>query len=826
MPQHALLSLCLTVCIASVAAAQETHLHPANGKTTATALPDRAQGGGMKFVDLNGDGYDDLIVSNAREYGVYLFVSKEREKKNLQWFEGWTQVLREGKAGDGNSLPIISDSVTFKDNVMIVGGGKSIPFAELLKVPGPAPRSPQESLAALHVKPGFEAKLVASEPLVNDPVFVDWDTKGRMWVVEMGDYPFAPGEKTTNGETGQGKVSDLQTGRIKILEDTNDDGIYDKATLFLDGLTHPTSLAPWKNGVFVASIPDVFYAEDTDGDGKCDKREAWFSGFTAGNPQHLVNGFAWGLDGWFYGANGDSGGSITAAKTGKNVSMATNDFRFDPRTGEFALEAGRSQYGKWRDDFGNWFGNNNSILGWHYWLPLRYLEQHPDVVVKTMRETLNGEKEVFPVSPPVRRFNWAAATNTLTSGCAPIPYRDTLFGDEGKDVLFICEPANNLVHREVLDYSHTPITSHRHKDDVRSEFIASEDNWFRPTMARMGPDGALYVVDMYRLVLEHPEWIPSEIAKGLELRAGEDKGRIYRIAPKAKATKSIRSLVTKAAAEPVAALASSNGWLRDTAQRLLIEHGVKESVSSLLKLAKSADASVATRIQAIFTAQALGGFSTDETVAMLRQLQPHVRAGALLATGSTAPNILPADESAFLKSQMKQPSNKPIANLPVITNNNPDRQKVVARYVSEIAKLKADASRGQAVFQKACIACHKVRDLGVEVGPDLGTVISKPDEQLIEAIFDPNRAVEVRNAATQITKKDGSLVAGLLVTETPGNVTLRMPGGVEQVVLRSGIKEMKTLSTSLMLTGLEAVVNPQECADLIAWLRGNVVKKP
>lgn len=802
------------------------HTHAANGKTTTTPLPDRAQGGGVKFVDLNGDGYDDLIVSNAAEYGVYLFVSKEREKKNLQWFEGWTQVLREGKAGDANSLPIIGDSVSFKDNALIVGGGKSIPFAELLKVPGPAPKSPLESLAALHLKPGFEAKLVASEPLVKDPVYVDWDTKGRMWVVEMGDYPFAAGEKTTNGETGQGKVSDLQTGRIKILEDTNDDGIYDKATLFLDGLTHPTSLAPWKNGVFVASIPDVFFAEDTDGDGKGDKREAWFSGFTAGNPQHLVNGFAWGLDGWFYGANGDSGGSITAAKTGKNVSMATNDFRFDPRTGEFALEAGRSQYGKWRDDFGNWFGNNNSILGWHYWLPLRYLEQHPDVVVKTMRETLNGDKEVFPVSPPVRRFNWAAATNTLTSGCAPIPYRDTLFGDDGKDMLFICEPANNLVHREVLDYSHTPITSHRHKDDVKSEFIASEDNWFRPTMARMGPDGALYVVDMYRLVLEHPEWIPSEIAKGLELRAGEDRGRIYRIAPKDKATNSIRSLVTAAASNPVTALASTNGWIRDTAQRLLVERAAKDTVPAVMKLAKSADASVATRIQAIFTAQALGGLSTDESVAMLRQLQPHVRAGALLATGSTAADILPADESAFLKSQIKQPNNKPVAKLPVITNDNPDRQKVVARYVAEVAKLKADASRGQGVFQKACIACHKVRDLGVEVGPDLGTVIAKPDEQLIEAIFDPNRAVEARNAATQITKKDGSLVIGLLVTETPGNVTLRMPGGVEQVVLRSDLKEMKTLTTSLMLVGLEAAVSPQECADLLAWLRGNVVKRP
>src|SRR6478735_4974710 len=119
--------------------------------------------------------------------------------------------------------------------------------------------------------------LVAAEPLVQDPGRIDWDAKGRMWVVELGDLPFAPGEKTKDGSMGQEKVSDLQTGRVKILEDTNGDGVYDKSTLFLDGLKHPTGLAPWKNGVFIANIPDIFFAEDTDGDGKCDKRETWFT---------------------------------------------------------------------------------------------------------------------------------------------------------------------------------------------------------------------------------------------------------------------------------------------------------------------------------------------------------------------------------------------------------------------------------------------------------------------------------------------------------------------------------------------------------------------
>jgi len=765
---------------------------------------------GVRFVDLNGDGHEDIVLSNAREYGVFLFVPKERAKKNLQWNEGWSQVMREGKAGDTNSLPLVvradgsDNGVSFHDGAMWSGAKQLMPFAELLKVPGPAPKSPQDSLKALHVKPGFEAMLVAAEPLVQDPVFIDWDAKGRMWVVEMGDYPFAPGEKTKDGGVGQDKVSHLQTGRVKILEDTNGDGIYDKSTLFLDGLKHPTGLAPWKNGVFIANIPDIFYAEDTDGDGKCDKRETWYTGFTAGNPQHLVNGFCWGLDAWLYGANGDSGGDITCVKTGKKVTLGTNDFRFDPRTGEFALEGGRSQYGKWRDDFGNWFGNNNSTIGWHYWLPFRYLERHPEVVVKSTRSDMNEEKRVFPASPPLRRFNQGSAINTLTSGCSPMPFRDTTFGTDGENVMFICEPANNLVHREVLHYDLSTLTCKRHPGDAESEFIASEDNWFRPSMARTGPDGALYVVDMYRLVLEHPEWIPAEIAHGLDLRAGEDRGRIYRISktgpPKGGTT----------IPDPIAAMSSSNGWVRDTAQRLLIERNDTSAIPDLKKLLAAAPP---VRIQAAFTLLQLGGLTADEVFALI---QPHVRAAALTATGSKSDAVFSEFEKSLLNpTQRKAPVT---AVMPVITNHNPNRQKVVAQYVADAAKLQGDASRGTAVFQKVCIVCHKVRELGVEVGPDLTTVATKPREQLIEAIFDPNRAVEQRNAATRVTKKDETLLVGQLASETPGNITIRMPGGAEVVVLRSDIRELKTLTTSLMPEGLESVLSAQDVADVLTFI--------
>lgn len=781
--------------------------------------PSLAKAGGWRVVDLNGDGHADLVVSNAEGYGVYLF--NPVEKKNVDWKIGWTQVLREGKAGDANSLPLLERAdgheagVTFQDGAMWVrneetrsmpSGVKKIPFAELLRVPGPPPKRPEESARDMRAAAGWQVSLVAAEPLVQDPVFVDWDEHGRMWVVEMGDYPFAPGEKTKDGSVGQAKVSDLQSGRIKILTDEDGDGVYDKAVTFLDGLLHPTGLAFWKGGVFFSNIPDIFYAKDSDGDGKCDVRETWFTGFTAGNPQHLVNGFCLGLDGWFHGANGDSGGEITSVKTGQKLSLGTNDFRFHPASGEFKLEAGRSQYGKWRDDFGNWFGNNNSTMAWHYQLPLAYLEKHPERVAKSLRAVVNEDKTLHPIAPALRRYNWADATNTLTSGCSPIPWAN---GSE--TWLMVCEPQNNLVHRELLDYSTHPIRSTRHPEDAGKEFLASLDPWFRPTMARPGPDDALYVADMYRFVLEHPEWIPSEIARGLDLRAGEGMGRVYRVSRTGSGT---GGKVVISQANALEEMRSLLRWRRDTAQRLLLEAGDKNAVAGLEEVARSAEES-AVKIQALWTAALLRGGEVDSLIGALKAARPMARGAALVAAGSD--EISKEELESWFPAEVKPAQ---VVAAPVITKVNADRQKVVARYAEAVAKLSGDSKRGLVVYQRACMACHKWGNLGIELGPHLATVATKPAEQIVEAIFDPNRAVEQRNAATQVTKKDGSVLLGLITAETPNHLTLRAVGGLELVVAKAEIKDSKLLPVSLMPEGLESVLTEQDCADLLALIMG------
>lgn len=765
-------------------------------------LPSIAHQGGVVWADLNEDGHQDLIVSNKEGYGVFLF--NPLEKKHLQWSRGWSQVLREGKPGDAHSLPLLKDA-RFEDGWLIFANGtQRLSRAHLLRVPGPPLLSPEESLKKLHVQPGWAVSLAATEPLVQDPVFIDWDERGRAWVVEMGDYPFAPGEKTQDGKVGQERISELQTGRVKILSDTDGDGDYDRASLFLSGLRHPTGLACARGGVFISAIPDVIHAADTDGDERCDRIEPWFQGFTAGNPQHLVNGFCWGLDGWLYGANGDSGGEVTAVRTGQKLRLGTNDFRFHPESGCIELEAGRTQYGRWRDDFGNWFGNNNSTLAWHYFLPMRWLEAHPDRVASALRRVTNEDKSLYPVSPEMRRFNWASAKHTLTSGCSPMPWFD---GKESS--LLICEPANNLVHRQLLDLTQLPITSRRHPQEATSELIASEDNHFRPSQIRQGPDGAFYLVDMYRQVLEHPEWIPAEIARGLDLRAGEDRGRLYRLT-----WPGMKPAPHAMGSDLLAEMRSSIRWRRDTAQRLLLEQKDTAKLPRLLALGQDSQQPLPVRLQAIWTAALLDAQHRSTLHQLIRASFPQVRGAAMVAAGGD--EIHPEELATWFPRRAEA---QPAALLPVLGKASTDRQKIVRRYLTQLPALRGDKERGRQVFARTCMACHRLQDVGVEVGPDLATVASKPVEQLLEALFDPNRAVELRNATTQITRHNGTALAGLLVAETPTSITLRMPGGLDLPIPRSEIRSTHTLATSLMPEGLEAALTPQDVADLLAHLR-------
>jgi putative membrane-bound dehydrogenase-like protein len=523
---------------------------------------------GVRLVDIDEDGYADVIFSNEEVFGIYLFDPAWKK-------EDWSRHVFSGKHGDPGELPAIARNGTnngaWFHSRQVWWGNERTPalrdhvdrrsFNDMLANVEPQAKSPQASLRSIRPRPGFQVELVASEPLVQSPIAFAWGPDGKFWVVEMGDYPL--------GLENKGKPG----GRIKYLEDADGDGRYDKATVFLDGLSYPTSVLPWRKGVLVTCAPEIFYAEDTKGTGKADLRVPLYTGFQEGNPQHRANSLIWGLDNWIYCANGDSGGRIKSVKTGASIELRGRDLRIRPDDGGIDAQAGQTQYGRSRDDWGNWFGCNNSNPMYQYVLAEQYIRRNPHLAAPESRVQVSvtpGAARVFPISRTLPRFNDPHAFNHFTSACSAIVYRDELFGPAFSHSTFVSEPVHNLIHREILSAKGVTFSSRRAADEQDSEFLASSDNWFRPTSIQTGPDGALWVADMYRAVIEHPQWIPADWQKLLDLRAGADKGRIYRVYPVGAKLRKLPRLDGLNTAQLVAALDSPNGWQRDTAQQMLL----------------------------------------------------------------------------------------------------------------------------------------------------------------------------------------------------------------------------------------------------------------
>ena len=583
----------------------------------------KGQDAGLRFVDLDEDGHRDVLFSNDQEYGIYLYEPSEIR---------WTRKVMAGKAGSDGSLPkIVRDGTNNgffvhsrhlwwqnEDTARLPNLVDRRSFNDLLKNVEPRGKSAEASLKSIRVEPGFQVEIAAVEPLVKDPIAFEWGADGKLWVVEMGDYPL--------GVDGKGKPG----GVVRFLEDTDGDGRYDTQTTFLEGLGFPNGVMPWRTGILVSCAPDIFYAEDRDGDGKADHREVLFTGFVEGNQQHRLNGFELGLDGWVYGANGDSGGTVRSKKTGKVTRISGRDFRFRPDSGEFEAESGQTQYGRHRDDWGRWFGNNNPNWGWHFVLSDQDLRRNPHYAAPDPRHTLEPDTRVYPISRTLARFNDPGAANHTTSANSPTPYRDDLFGPRFATSLFVSEPVHNMVHRMVLEPDGVTFRGRRGPNESGREFLASSDNWFRPTMLKTGPDGALWVADMYRAVIEHPEWIPDEWEKRLNLRAGSEQGRIYRVYPVDKKPRPIPRLDGLDTAGLVAALDSPSGWQRDTAQRLLLHRGGTEAFAPLRALVMGTKRSK-TRVQAIWTLADLGGLDEPTALAGLTDREPRVKESVIAA---------------------------------------------------------------------------------------------------------------------------------------------------------------------------------------------------
>jgi putative membrane-bound dehydrogenase-like protein len=410
----------------------------------------------------------------------------------------------------------------------------------------------------------------------------------------MRDYPNGP-------EKGQ-----PPEGRIKVLEDKDGDGRYETSRVFAEGLLFANGLLPWKGGVIVTAAPHIVYLKDTDGDGKADQREVLYEGFATENPQLRVSHPVLGLDNWIYVANGLRGGQIkrSGKADAKPINISGMDFRFDPIHDQAEAITGMGQYGNTFDDWGNRFvcTNRNHLIP--IVLPNRYVQRNPFMVAPEPvrdNQTAGGAAKIFPLS---KNFTTASShAGTFSASCGVTIYRGDALPKEYRGAAFTCEPTGNLVHMDILIPQGAGFGSKPAFEG--KEFLASPDDWFRPVSLAHGPDGALYVVDMYREVIEHPQFMTPEYKARANLTAGKDKGRIWRIVPeKFRREPKASALGKLKTTDLVQLLTHPNSWQRTTAQRLILERQDQAAVPALRTMTSS-DHPLA-RIQAAWLLEAYG----------------------------------------------------------------------------------------------------------------------------------------------------------------------------------------------------------------------------
>ena len=494
--------------------------------------------------------------------------------------------------------------------------------------------SPQQAATTFKIADGFKIEMVASEPMVSDPVAMDIDEYGNIYVVEMHGYPM---EK--NG-----------AGVIKLLTDIDNDGMPDKSTVFADHLGLPTGIMKWEKGVLVVDVPNIFYLEDTTGDGKADIKKVMITGLALTNPQHIANTPIYGLDGWIYVAHmetitpnvakefNDSGNIVRFVDNSNVVQLPRNangrNIRFKPDTYELEMLSGASQYGQTFDNWGHQLCTENADHLFFEAIAARYLQRNPNLLVATADDYISDHGEACEVYPITVNPEHQLLTDVgvVTSSCGVTWYQGGLFPDSFNNITFIAEPVHNLVHADRIHDKGASFSASRVYN--KKEFLASTDAWFRPVQFYNGPDGALYVLDYYRQIIEHPEWLSDDVINSGQLYNGSDMGRIYRIIPTA--TGKLNwcgklKLADASTAELVQHFTSNNIWWRRTAQRLLTDRKDPETVELLQQLLDTTTSAPAI-VHALWTLQNFGAINSKDLQKALKNSEPGVRENAIRIT--------------------------------------------------------------------------------------------------------------------------------------------------------------------------------------------------
>ncbi|MBX3239446.1 MAG: dehydrogenase [Chitinophagaceae bacterium] len=497
------------------------------------------------------------------------------------------------------------------------------------------PKTVEEEIKSFQLVEGFAIKNVAAEPDIVMPVSMAIDEDGITYVVQMSDYPFIP-------DSLNGKCS------IKVLFDNNNDGLYDSSVLFVGGVPDITSVLPYKKGLLVTSAPYIFFMQDTTGDFVADKVDTLFSGFFTGNSEAQITNLTYGLDNWIYANNHGQAGQVKfLLQPGKEpLSVTGQDFRFRLDKGLYEAESGNGQFGLALNDLNHRFYTQNTLHIQTNPIPYRYLRRHPFLSsYRADRNISDHELEMFQLTPPpywrktrserrqrqydslnLNRIEWADKHFTGASGA-------TFYGGDAFPVayygsVFTGEVAGNLIHRDVLVRTENDITytASRGENEKDKEFLASTDSWFRPASFYSGPDGNLFVVDMYRQHIETPVSIPEDLKEDMDFYAGNDMGRIFLIMPNGYNASGYRrpamSLMTSADLVPL--LEHPNAWWRTQAQRLLVERQDKSVAGDLRKILNSSQA-VPARLRALYTLEGLDALNAEDVSVALKDKDAGLR---------------------------------------------------------------------------------------------------------------------------------------------------------------------------------------------------------
>ena len=674
------------------------------------------------------------------------------------------------------------------------------------------PHSPEAALAAFQLEAGFQIELFAAEPDIVDPVDMEIDENGRIYVVENPAYPLAV---------------DGKLGRVKLLQDTDGDGRPDSATVFADGLTMPTGVMRWKKGILVTDAPDILYLEDSDGDDVADVRRVVLTGFAFSNPQHTVSSPTYGPDNWIYVAGenpvetnifpdefGDKGSDIRFPDRTdvSGLPQRGRSVRFRPDSYQLEILSSTSQFGHAFDDWGRYFTIGSGGNGYHEVIAARYLERNPDLLLPSTRQVLSSYTEVFPITERPEH-QMLTGTGRITSACGITFYRGGAFPASFGNLAFLAEPEHNLVLSNVISPAGATFGARRLREG--KEFLASTDAWFRPVNFYVGPDGALYVLDYYRRVIEHAEWTAREVYESEAAYQGTEQGRIYRIVPDSglPALAQDMRLGESTDEELVEHLENPNVWWRMTAQRLLVDRQSADAVQPLIQLLENSDSATA-RVHALWTLEGLGKLGDGLVEKALDDPEPGVRENAVrLAESrlSSSPSLAEAlvklgdDPDARLRFQL-------LCTLGPVESSSARtaREKLLARDIEDrwfqIAALSSASDGGPRMFK---MAVSRLTDLHTDGRSDFFRQVSSvvgarqrnaEIQQVIQTVAKASRpeaawwrAAALVGLTEGIERRGGEPVKG----EAAKNLLLKLSEGDETSVRRASL-------SLLEITGLPA----------------------